>query len=471
MQPTVYLSLVRPWPDLSFSPLPVSHATATFTMDYKQGAPRIQPRLIIHGGAGNISPVTITPEKRVVFRAALTEIVTRTSVLLDSKTSALEIATYAVSLLEDNPLFNSGYGAVFTRDGINELEASVMVSRGRAKRGVGVMGLKRVRNPILLARRMLEEGDYDLAPRSAATAGVNIDRGAQGHTQVHGATAEALAASYGLPLVEPSYFFTQNRWDEHVRGLQREADHTMGTSKYSSASWSADEYLPQGTVGAVALDADGVVCCATSTGGLTNKLTGRIGDTPVVGAGSWAEAWTEEGDPTSVLRQTQPLPNVRPAVELSRALCSLLADCLPIPRAFSYAPIPAVTSTALSLTTTRSVAVSGTGNGDSFLRVGAAHAVAAMAQYKPVSSAAALSAVTGPGGILQQSAEDRFGLTGEGEGGIIGIESVVVRDKESGAVHEVRGTIIADCNCGGMFRGWIDDAGRVQVRIFRDDTE
>ena len=451
-------------------------------MDYKQGTPRIQPRLIIHGGAGNISRATITPETRVAYRAALTDIVTRTSVLLDNKKSALEIATYAVSLLEDNPLFNSGYGAVFTRDGINELEASVMVSRGRAKRGVGVMGLKRVRNPILLARRMLEEGDRDLAPRvaagtaaTAATAGVNIDLGAQGHTQIHGATAEALAASYGLPLVEPSYFFTQKRWDEHVRGLQREAAQTQtqtrGTSEYSSASWSADEYLPQGTVGAVALDTDGVVCCATSTGGLTNKLTGRIGDTPVVGAGSWAEAWTEEGDPTSILRQSQTLPEVRPAVELSRALCSLLADCLPIPTAFSYSSIPATPPTALSLETTRSVAVSGTGNGDSFLRVGAAHAVAAMAQYKPVSSAAALRAVTGPGGILQQSAEDRFGLTGEGEGGIIGIESVVVRDRESGAVHEVRDTIIADCNCGGMFRGWIDDAGHVQVRIFRDDTE
>ncbi len=379
--------------------------------------------------------------------------------------SALETATFALVLFEDCPLFNCAHGAVFTRDGINELEASVMVSRGHAKRGVGVMGLRRVRNPILLARHMLEHGDADLAPRAGANSvgsdGVNIDAGAQGHTQLYGAAAEALAVGYGLPLVDPSYFFTQGRWDEHVRALERERAFASSSSVTVSATWAADEYLPQGTCGAAALDADGVVCCATSTGGLTNKLTGRIGDTPVVGAGSWAGSWTEVGDPSAARSATAPV------VELSRSLCRFLADCLPVPmQMLQYTQLQ---SSAACTTTTRSIALSGTGNGDSFLRVSAAHTVAAMAQYKPVSSAVAVSAVAGPGGILQESAGDRWGLTGEGEGGFIGVEAAIVRDDQNGSVWKVRSRVVQDFNCGGMFRAWIDDDGEAKVRIFRND--
>ncbi|EFX04060.1 L-asparaginase precursor [Grosmannia clavigera kw1407] len=452
---------------------------------------RTEPRLIIHGGAGNISRATMTPERYRAYRSALTEIISRSRSYMmteiaakngnSRRPSALESATFAVVLFEDNSLFNSGHGAVFTRDGINELEASVMVSRGRAKRGVGVMGLRRVKNPILLARRMLEHGDVDLGGRDASVPSLgnssrshgSIDApSAQGHTQIYGATAEALAERYGLPLVEPSYFFTQTRWDEHVRALEREKEQQKalkaGCVSAATASWSADEYLPQGTCGAVALDEDGVVCCATTTGGLTNKLTGRVGDTPVVGAGSWAETWSEAGDPTAAA-------TARPIVELSGALRSLLADCLPIPMpiSFQYSSLArSSSSTAAAVsTTTRSLALSGTGNGDSFLRVSAAHTVAAMARFRPVSSAEALSAVAGPGGLLQESAGDRWGRTGEGEGGLIGIESVVVRDKRDGAVLEVRSSIIQDCNCGGMFRAWIDDDGQTQVRVFRDEMQ
>lgn len=157
--------------------------------------------------------------------------------------SSLETATYAVSLLEDDALFNSAHGAVFTRDGVNELEASVMVSRGHAKRGIGVSGLRRVRNPILLARALLEHGDDDIV---APYSGVDDDDhhnninsnnndnnneaerdrlnvpSAQQHSLVFGAAAEQLARKYGLELVEADYFFTQKRWDEHTRGLQRE---------------------------------------------------------------------------------------------------------------------------------------------------------------------------------------------------------------------------------------------------------
>ncbi|CAK7211570.1 hypothetical protein SBRCBS47491_001169 [Sporothrix bragantina] len=455
--------------------------------DLRPRSLHIQPRLIIHGGAGNISRATLTPERRAAYRAALHEIVTRTNEYMTAgdRPSALATATFAVVLLEDCPLFNSGHGAVFTRDGINELEASVMVSQGRAKRGVGVMGLRRVRNPIRLARQMLEHGDADLGATSSwrsqnersdntsnsecseDTRKPNVDAGAQGHTQIYGAAAEALAEQYGLPLVEPSYFFTQTRWDEHVRALEREKQDNS-----ASSTWSVDEYLPQGTCGAVALDAEGVVCCATSTGGLTNKVTGRVGDTPVLGAGSWAGTWAENGDPTAaaVLSPSNyATPSPRPIVELSRALYRLLADCLPIPSPmpYVYSQLPSTISTSTTTTTTRSIGLSGTGNGDSFLRVNAAHTVAAMAQYRPLSPKAALSAVAGPGGVLQTSAGTRWGRTGEGEGGLIGIEITIVHHGEE--IRQVRTVVIQDYNCGGMFRAWIDDDGQTQVRIFRDE--
>jgi len=382
--------------------------------------------------------------------------------------TALESATFAVALLEDDPLYNSGRGAVFTRDGINELEASVMVSRGFAKRGVGVMGLRRVRSPIALARAMLEHGDGDLSGRGgsaraeAAVAAPDVP-GAQGHTQVFGPTAEALARLYGLEMVDPAYFFTQRRWDEHIRGLEREK------AGRGVASWSSDEFLPQGTCGAVALDEHGVLCTATSTGGLTNKLTGRIGDTPVVGAGFWAEEWSEHGDPTAeAAREGFLASDVGPAVVLSGALHRLLADCLPNP--FLYTPIPPPRPGARPLVTTRSIAVSGTGNGDSFLRTSAARTIAAIARFRPTTGASAIAKVAGPQGELQRSAGDRWGRTGEGEGGTIGIECVVVRGCD-GNVVDTRIDIVQAHNCGGMFRAWIGDDGVPVVRIWRDDDD
>lgn len=382
--------------------------------------------------------------------------------------SALETASFAVTQLENDPLFNASRGAVFTRDGTNELEASVMVSRGRAKRGVGVTGLRRVRNPILLAKALLEHGDADLGATrlqlDAAHGRGGLDvPGAQGHTLIHGETAEALARRYGLEMVGEGYFFTQTRWDEHVRALEREREgRGLGT-------WSLEEYLPQGTVGAVALDAEGVVCCATSTGGLTNKLSGRIGDTPCVGAGFWAEDWAEGGD-----RAGRGLDGVGermvrgggsdPLISFSGELWGLLADCLPTP--FVYTPVDRYAQR--KVTTTRSMAVSGTGNGDSFLRVAAARTVGSIARFAGVSTAEALTRVTGPDGELQQSAGTRWGRTGEGEGGIIGIECVVVKDEE-GRVVETRSEIVQDFNCGGMLRAWIDEEGNACFKAFRDE--
>ncbi|KAI2464725.1 N-terminal nucleophile aminohydrolase [Annulohypoxylon bovei var. microspora] len=473
-------------------------------MEYKrqieQTAAQVKPRLIIHGGAGNITPEKLGLEKYTQYRHALLTIVSKTDAYIrapvlpsehDNPYSsankyplALDIATYAVTLLENNPLFNSGHGAVFTRDGINEMDSSVMVSRGFAKRGVGLTGLRRVKNPILLAKAMLEHGDQDLAnlARRAELDSDDLEAidldipSAQGHTLLYGATAEQLAKKYGLELVDPKYFFTQNRWDEHIRALQNEK------AGKGLATWSAEEYLPQGTCGAVALDTDGVVCAATSTGGMTNKLTGRVGDTPVVGAGFWAEEWTEKNNPSGAnsgpavdawqsLRRHLGLPG--PIVELSSNLRNLLADCLPTP--FIYSPVAQTAdivrngSFDQSLQTTRSIAVSGTGNGDSFLRVAAARTVGSVARWGGLPAVDALRHVAGDGGDLEKSAGDRWGKTGEGEGGMIGIESIISRDA-SGRVVSTHANILQDHNCAGMFRAWIDDNGKAVVRVFHPDS-
>jgi L-asparaginase len=369
--------------------------------------------------------------------------------------SALQMATFAVKLLEDEPLFNSGHGAVFTRDGINELEASVMVSRGYKKRAVGVSGIRRVKNPILLASRILEAGEEDLEASSATPcSGADIPS-AQGHGHLHGPElTETLAQRYGLDIVDPSYFFTQRRWDEHVRSLEREK-----IEGGVSASWSKHEYLPQGTCGAVSLDVEGVVCVATSTGGLTNKLTGRIGDTPTVGAGFWAGEWEKS------IEHQQWLPTLvgesGPAVQLSAGLRELLAGCLPVPT--RYLPLES------SKASFRRVAfgASGTGNGDSFLRIAAVRSVAARAEWKPEPSSKSITAIAGPDGELQRSAGDRWGTTGEGQGGMIGIELVSEYDAR-GDLVSIKSEILQDFNCGGMFRAWIDDAGEHHAQVWRD---
>ncbi|GKT60053.1 L-asparaginase precursor [Colletotrichum tofieldiae] len=441
-------------------------------MEYKRQSPaafKVKPRLIIHGGAGNIKPSNLAPPEYEAYRRALLTIISKTNAYQTTPLSstaklpsALDTAVHAVTLLENNPLFNSGHGAVFTRDGINELEASVMVSRGFKKRGVGVTGLRRVRNPILLAKAILEHGEEDLGgnPESShpslSTQGVDAPS-AQGHTLLHGETAETLAKKYGLEIVAEEYFFTQKRWDEHIRALEREKKGT------GLSTWSQDEFLPQGTVGAVALDEDGVVCAATSTGGLTNKLTGRIGDTPVVGTGFWAEEWVEDGDPTGAFRNGT--WGGEGLVMLSESLKGLMADCLP---SLNYSPLPA--GFAKGIRTTRAIAASGTGNGDSFMRVAAGRTVGAVARWKPLSGADAVSFVAGPGGELQKSAGDRWRITGEGEGGIIGIEIAVSRDEE-GSVVGVRSGILQDFNCNGMYRAWIDEDGKAYAKIYRGDVE
>jgi len=349
------------------------------------------------------------------------------------------------------------------------LEASVMVSRGKKKRGVGLMGLQHVKNPIQLAREMLLRGEKDLEGGNGEHRGPMFNStfserkanssGAQGHCQLHKFSAEKLAQEWALEMVDPSYFFVQARWDEHIKGLEKEKE------KGGVATWDEEDFFPQGTCGAVALDTEGVVACATSTGGMTNKLTGRIGDTPTLGAGFWAEEWEEEvvSKGESLLREPGP------ALVLSETLKGLLADCFPNPTMYSPIPRDEVDMNALSKgdRVFRSTAMSGTGNGDSFLRLNAVRTASAVARYRGKTSLQkAITEVSGPGGDLMKSAGDRWRKTGEGEGGIIGIELTVVTDA-NGARKSAISHIVDDYNCGGMFRAAVDKHGKAVMRVWK----
>jgi beta-aspartyl-peptidase (threonine type) len=215
--------------------------------------------IAIHGGAGTIRRSELTPEKDIAFRAGLEAALEAGLLILRAGGTALDAVTAAVTALEDNPLFNAGRGAVFTLEGTHELDAAVMDGSTRA--AGSVTGVQTVKNPIQLARRIM-----------AATP----------HVILGFAAAEAFAKEQGLECVPPDYFFTENRW----QALQQEKARLAA----GGAPEAGHEERKHGTVGAVALDAEGRLAAATSTGGMTAKRAGRIGDTPIPGAGTWADA-------------------------------------------------------------------------------------------------------------------------------------------------------------------------------------
>lgn len=218
-------------------------------------APR--PVLVIHGGAGVISR-DLTPERRRLVEADLRAALDAGYGVLKAGGSSLDAVSRAVVVLEDSPWFNAGRGAVFNHDGRNELDAAIM--DGSTRRAGSVAGVHRVKNPVLLARAVMERSP---------------------HVMLVGDGAEAFAQTVGVTLVDPSYFRTEERWQQLQQALQAEA------AKQEAALPPAFRH---GTVGAVALDAQGRLAAATSTGGMTNKRWGRIGDAPVIGAGTYADA-------------------------------------------------------------------------------------------------------------------------------------------------------------------------------------
>lgn len=340
-----------------------------------------------------------------------------------------------------------------------------MVSRGYRKRACGVVLVKRVRNPIKLAREMLVRGETDGTGGGNGGGGdpSGGSGGAQGHCCLGGETIERLAEEWGLDMVDEDYFWTKKRWDEHKKGLEVDKN---GSGEFEEAhdhyhpgdsGWDGKEYLPQGTVGCVALDQYGTLCVATSTGGLTNKLPCRIGDTPTIGAGFWAEEW----DQSPLEREVRFQESLEYANPFLDGLRNILGDCLPNPFRYQQIPTsqPVISEKRQRSSDIRAVAMSGTGNGDSFLRLAAARTAGAIVRFSPDRSlASAVSQIAGPFGELQRSAGNRWGETGEGEGGIIGIELV-----------DGKGEVVFDFNCGGMFRCWRDEMGEERVMVFRDE--
>ena len=214
--------------------------------------------LAIHGGAGAITRSQTRPETDAGVRAALNAALDAGSAILAAGGAALHAVEAAVRVLEDDPHFNAGKGAVFNHDGKNELDASIM--DGATLSAGGVANVHHVKNPILLARAVMEHSP---------------------HVLMFGDGAEEFAKTRDITLVDPKYFWTQKRWQELQDALKKDA---------AGQHADAEKEGHFGTVGAVALDKDGHLAAGTSTGGMTDKRFGRVGDSPIIGAGTYANA-------------------------------------------------------------------------------------------------------------------------------------------------------------------------------------
>lgn len=217
--------------------------------------------LVIHGGAGTLRK-SISEQDEVEYRQRLEEALRLGQQILADGGTSLDAVEQVVRQMEDDPLFNAGRGAVFTSEGTNELDAAIMDGRDRSCGSVS--GLKTVKNPITLARRVMERSK---------------------HVFLVGAGAESFADEVGVERVPPEYFFVQRRYDQWQQAVERDR-----AAAAEPETGSADDGQGRkGTVGAVALDRHGNLAAATSTGGMTNKRFGRVGDVPVIGAGTYAD--------------------------------------------------------------------------------------------------------------------------------------------------------------------------------------
>lgn len=214
--------------------------------------------MVIHGGAGTILKEEMTAEKEADFTKALNAALDRGEAVLKSGGSAGDAVVATIMLLENAPLFNAGKGAVFTHDGRNEMDASFM--DGATLKAGAVGGVTNVKNPILAARAVMEQSP---------------------HVMLTGKGAEQFALEQGLEIVEPEYFYTDHRWESLQEALAEEEAPMGEAFRYPDYKY--------GTVGCVALDKAGNIVAGTSTGGMTNKRWNRIGDSPIIGAGTYAD--------------------------------------------------------------------------------------------------------------------------------------------------------------------------------------
>jgi beta-aspartyl-peptidase (threonine type) len=311
---------------LSFSVTTFSQASVSGV----SGSGQHKWAIVLHGGAGVIERSSMTPEAQAGYRAGLSEALNAAAAVLDKGGSSLDAIEAAIKLLEDNPMFNAGRGAVFAADGTNQLDAAIM--DGKTLQAGAVADVQRTRHPISLARAVMEQSP---------------------HVFMIGAGADAFAAHVHLEQVPPSFFFTEHRWQQLVDELKKEGQPIPARPEGAPAPpakpiafFETPDNHKFGTVGVVALDRNGNVAAGTSTGGLTAKRWNRVGDSPVIGAGTYAS--------------------------------------------------------------NQSCAVSGTGTGEYFIRLTVARTICALVQYKgmPLQAAAdeviqkELTAIHGDGGII-----------------------------------------------------------------------
>jgi L-asparaginase / beta-aspartyl-peptidase len=358
--------------------LPIAAQKGSYA-EIKQLQSPQNPKLgfMIHGGAGVIKKGSLSPEKEKQYRAELEKAVLAGYKALQNGKSGLDAVETAIRLLEDSPLFNAGKGAVFTADGKNELDASIM--DGKTLMAGAVAGLRHVKNPITLARAVMEKSP---------------------HVMMVGDGAEKFAREMNIELVDEKYFWTQERWDSLQRIIkeekekeQRKKEKGKSQNYENQKSKTGERYAEMmtetqklaenkfGTVGAVALDSNGNLAAGTSTGGMTNKKFGRVGDAPIIGAGTYA----------------------------GNDAC----------------------------------AVSATGWGEYFIRLGVARDIAALMEYRamPVQQAADL--------VIKQKLQ-KLG----GDGGIIAIDKF--------------GNMAVSFNSEGMYRAYINAEGKPIVEIYKD---
>ena len=223
--------------------------------------------LVIHGGAGTILKASMTPEKEKLYKQGLQNALNAGNTILKNGGTALDAVEATIKVLEDDSLFNAGKGAVFTNEGKNELDASIM--DGKTLKAGAVAGVTNIKNPITAARAVMDKSE---------------------HVLMAGKGAELFAAANGCTVVDPSYFFTTQRWNDLLQAKKEDSLKAFHKDSTKALLKQPDNHdYKYGTVGAVALDMYGNLAAATSTGGMTDKRYGRIGDSPIIGAGTYAD--------------------------------------------------------------------------------------------------------------------------------------------------------------------------------------
>jgi beta-aspartyl-peptidase (threonine type) len=300
--------------------------------------------VVIHGGAGVMSKSAMSDERQAEYKAKLDEALLVGSNLLKNGATSTEAVVEVIKILEDSPLFNAGKGAVFNSNGENELDASIM--EGKNLNAGAIAGVKDIKNPITAARAVMENSE---------------------HVLLSGKGASEFAREQNLEMVKNKYFYTPTRYESLKRLQKQERKRTPSDNT--------------GTVGCVALDVYGNLCAGTSTGGMTNKKYGRIGDSPIIGAGNYAN--------------------------------------------------------------NKTCAVSCTGHGEYYIRLGVARDISALMEYKNLEVA--------------EACREEIRKLGElgGTGGVIALDA--------------NGNLAMEFNTSGMFRGYIKSTGEKEIAIFAEE--